>query len=376
MGASSDPERSVGSEPRRARRAGGRHWHRGILLLTLRDLQMRAVRFASAIIGTAVVFTLLFLMTGLNEQFKREPVEVVSALGSDHWLLGEGESGVFTSAATMPVSVGRDIKGVDAVPMVAARYSISEGGTRTDIVIIGYSRGRTGEPDVVAGRLPEKSGEVTVDATSVFDVGASILIGHTEFTVVGHSEDTTLFAGMTVVFMSNRDAQALLFRGEQLASALLLSGPPDQVPEGFAVLSGDEIAQDALRPLEGATASVNLVRVLLWFVAAMIIGTMTYLSALDRRRDVAVLKAVGASTSQLAASIALQGFAIAVVAVAVSMGLQALIAPTFPLQVTIPVAAYIQIPVIAVLVALVAGVAGLRNAVSTDPALAFSGAGS
>ena len=46
-------------------------------------------------------------------------------------------------------------------------------------------------------------------------------------------------------------------------------------------------------------SSVNLIRVLLWFVAAMIIGTMTYLSALERLRDMAVLKAIGASTRQL-----------------------------------------------------------------------------
>ena len=69
-----------------------------------------------------------------------------------------------------------------------------------------------------------------------------------------------------------------------------------------------------MRPLDGAISSVNLIRVLLWFVAAMIIGTMTYLTALERLRDMAVLKAVGASTRQLATSIALQGALVALLA--------------------------------------------------------------
>jgi putative ABC transport system permease protein len=121
---------------------------------------------------------------------------------------------------------------------------------------------------------------------------------------------------------------------------------------------------------------VNLIRVLLWFVAAMIIGTMTYLSALERRRDVAVLKAVGGSTVRLGASIALQGALIALAAAAIASVLQGVMAPVFPLEVTVPSSALIQVPVIAVLVALAAGSVGLRKAVRVDPALAFSGPGS
>jgi putative ABC transport system permease protein len=43
--------------------------------------------------------------------------------------------------------------------------------------------------------------------------------------------------------------------------------------------------------------------------------------------------------------------------------------------VSVPDRAFLQVPAIAVLVALVAGLAGLRSAVRTDPALAFSGPG-
>jgi putative ABC transport system permease protein len=148
------------------------------------------------------------------------------------------------------------------------------------------------------------------------------------------------------------------------------------VPEGFAVRTPGEIDEDGLRPLDGAISSINIIRVLLWFVAAMIIGTMVYLSALERRRDVAVLKAVGGSTTQLGGSIALQGALTALGAALIAAVLQLALVPVFPLEVTVPVRAFFQIPVIAVLVSLLAGGVGLRKAVATDPALAFAGQGS
>jgi putative ABC transport system permease protein len=148
------------------------------------------------------------------------------------------------------------------------------------------------------------------------------------------------------------------------------------VPEGFVVLAAEAVAADATRPLERSITSVNLIRILLWFVAAMIIGTMVYLSALERRRDVAVLKAVGASTVQLGTSIAVQGVLVALVAALIAGVLQLVLVPVFPLTVSVPQRALLQVPAIAVVVALVAGLAGLRSAVRTDPALAFSGPGS
>ena len=98
-----------------------------------------------------------------------------------------------------------------------------------------------------------------------------------------------------------------------------------------------------------------MIRVLLWFVAAMIIGTMTYLSALERRRDIAVLKAVGGSTGRLGSVHRLAGRADRASAALIAAVLQGLVAPVFPLEVSVPSRAFIQVPVIAVVVALAGG---------------------
>ncbi len=354
-------------------------WHRrgdAVLLLTLRDLQHRAVRFAAVVAATAVVLALLFLMTGLVEQFHREPKQTAAALGADQWLLREGVSGAFTSAATMPADIAEQISGADAAPVVVARHSYADDGAETDIVVIGFEAGGLGEPEVVDGEVPSAPGEALIDTTSGFDPGDEIVLAEQRFTITGTTEDTTMFAGMPLVFLSLADAQDLVYRGQPVATAILLSGQPDAVPEGFELHTPDQIAEDGLRPLDGAISSIEIIRYLLWFVAAMIIGTMIYLSALERRRDVAVLTAVGASTAQMAASIALQGVLIALASALIASVLQAGLVPVFPMQVSVPSRAFTQVPVIAVLVALVSGAVGLRKTVRVDPAVAFSGPGS
>ena len=67
--------------------------------------------------------------------------------------------------------------------------------------------------------------------------------------------------------------------------------------------------------------------VLLWVVAALIVGSMIYMSALERTRDFAVFKAVGVSTSSVLGGLALQAVIIAVVAAAVGALLSLALAP-------------------------------------------------
>jgi putative ABC transport system permease protein len=364
------PTRRVVIDPAQRRRTGG------VLLLTLRDLQHRAARFASVVVGVSVVFTLLFLMTGLTEQFHREPRDTVASFRASTWLVRDGASGAFTSGATMPADTAALVEGADAAPIVVARHSITDATPPIDIVVVGYRPGGLGEPELVDGRLPAAPDEIVIDDSSGIDVGDPAQIGGQRYVVAGHTDRTTLFAGMPLVFMEIESAQDLLYRGQELATTILVAGEPSDIPEGFVAMAPEEIGEDAMRPLERSISSVNLIRVLLWFVAAMIIGTMTYLSALERRRDVAVLKAVGASTMKMGTSIALQAGLIALAAAVIASGLQVVMVPVFPLEVAVPARAFFQVPVLAVVVALLAGGIGLRKAIRTDPALAFAGPGS
>jgi putative ABC transport system permease protein len=106
-------------------------------------------------------------------------------------------------------------------------------------------------------------------------------------------------------------------------------------------------------------------------MAAGIIATMVYLTALERSRDIAVLKAMGTANSTLFGGMAVQGLALALAAVAVGAFVSLALSPIMPLDVETPTSAYIQMLVIGIVVGLVAALVGLRRAVHIDPALAF-----
>jgi putative ABC transport system permease protein len=125
--------------------------------------------------------------------------------------------------------------------------------------------------------------------------------------------------------------------------------------------------------LKVASGAITIVAFLLWIVAVLIVGSLVYLSALERLRDFAVFKAIGVPTRSILAGLALQAVVVALLAAALGVILAQLLAPVFPMIVVVPMNAYLALPVIAIAIGLLASVAGLRRAVAVDPALAFGG---
>lgn len=347
-----------------------------MFLLTIRDMQHRAMRFGLVIVGTTVVFTLLLLMNGISEHFAREPEHTVRAIGADAWLLPAGVSGPFTSATTLDPALAASVSGVDrADPIVVGRGTIWRDGEPQEIIVVGHALGGVGTPPVTEGAAVRGRGQLLADDTLGLRPGDRIRVGSSEFDVAGLTENTTVLAGLPLVFMSIEDSRVSLFRGAPVATAILTRGRPSEVPAGLEILSPATVAEDARRPLERATSSIDLITFLLWIVSGMIIGGVVYLSSMERRRDFAVMKAVGGSTRGILAGLAGQSLVIAIVAAALASGLQLILVPRFPLTVEVSSGALIQLPVIACVVALLASIAGMRRVARTDPALAFSGPG-
>ena len=96
-----------------------------MILLTLRDLQHRTVRFVVVTILGSVIFALLFVMTGLVEQFHREPVDTVDAFGASTWVLPEGVSGPFTANSTMSTDVAAEVEADVSAPAVISRARVA-----------------------------------------------------------------------------------------------------------------------------------------------------------------------------------------------------------------------------------------------------------
>jgi putative ABC transport system permease protein len=175
------------------------------------------------------------------------------------------------------------------------------------------------------------------------------------------------------IFMTTEGVQRLAYNGQPVISSIAIEGTPRQLPEGYQVVDRAVGLSDMLRPLKVAWSSLTIVAGLLWIVAVLIVGSVVYLSALERLRDFAVFKAIGVPTRSVLAGLALQAVVVALLAAAVGVILVQVLAPLFPMTVVVPMTAYLTLPAIAVAIGLLASVAGLRRAVAVDPALAFGG---
>jgi putative ABC transport system permease protein len=347
-----------------------------MLLLTFRDLMYRKTRFIVVTVLGAVVFALLFVMTGLVNQLNLEPAETVDQFGAEQWVLPEGVSSPFTSVSVMPAVALGAVDATTKSAVVISRSSVARGDGEMpeEVVFVGFEPGGLGAPQTVDGRAPEAEGEVALDRTLGIDIGSEITLAGAPLMVVGLTDDTTVLGGVSFAFLVLPEAQVLAFTTTEVIGAVLVSGELGPLPAGLAVLSADEVVAQTLQPLDGAIASIDLVRALLWVVAAIIVGAVVYLSALDRQRDFAVLKAVGTPNSSLLGSLAVQAVLIALGSVALAAIIQIFLAPQFPLPVDVPERAFWQLPLLAVVMALAAGAIGMRKVLRSDPSQAFSGA--
>ena len=348
-----------------------------MLMAALRDMQWRRRRFVIAILSTSIIFAMTLVLTGLANGFRVEAEKTVDSLGVDMFLVKAGASGPFVGATPFaPVELRRiaAAPGVDAAaPLAYAGGTATLGGSTRNVDIFGAPENGPGMPAVSEGRPPFSPDEVAVSSTLGRGVGDEVEIASRTLRIVGIVENSTALANLPNVFLTTQGAQQLVYGGEPLVASIGIRGTLEQVPPGFRAIDRDGAVEDLLRPLKVAVNSITIVAVLLWIVAALVVGSVIYLSALERLRDFAVFKAIGVSTASIGAGLAMQAIIVALFAALVGAGLSMLLGPLFPMQVIVPGEAFIALPVIAIVIGLIASATGLHRAVSVDPAIAFGG---
>ena len=342
--------------------------------VTLRDLQFRRRQFAIAIVGAGLAFALALVMTGMSAGFRHEARALVAGMGAETWVVPGGVTSPFTSESTMPAGLAAKVRGGgQAEPMVDFGHVAKlPGGDERNINVIGHSIGALGDPVWGRDDKPPR-GQAVVDERLGVEAGETVMIGGRRLEVADVTRDRTYFAGTPTIFVSLEEAQAIAFDGRPLATAMLIRNEPAQVPRGLTTLSRADVREDMLQPLDGAVGSIDMTRALMWTLAIVIIGAVTYLSALERLRDFAVLKAVGGSGRTLVLSLALQAVLTALLAALLGAAVAQFLKSVFPLPVVIEPAAYVGLPIAALAIGILASLAAMRRATKVDPALAFSG---
>lgn len=350
-----------------------------MLTITARDIQWRARRFALGAIATALVFAATLLLAGLHAAFINEATDTVASFQAGRWIVPAGVSGPFTQ--NVPLSAAqqgqaRRLSGAgEATPVVLSAVVVTLRGREQNVDLIGYQPGGVFAPRITAGRGPRTGNEVAVDPLLHAAIGSSVRIAGRRLRVVGQVQGLTYNVGTPGLIMTLRAARAVVFGGQPQASAVLTRGVPRELPAGLEAMSDQAVIADLRRPLSTATSAIEVLAILLFVVAVGVIGLMVYLSSLDRLPEFAVYKAVGVSSSVLLCSLVVQTLVFALLAAMLAVLASLVIAPHFPIPVSIGGGLYVALFGAAIVVGLAASAVGIRQVTSVDPAAAFAGRG-
>jgi putative ABC transport system permease protein len=344
-------------------------------LVSARDLQFRARRFVIAVVVTSVVFGIALAVDGMRRAAQGETPAIVSMFQADEWLVAKGASGPFTTTRVLDASIAdtvADAPGVQrAAPVVLSRSVIALHPSK-DVNLVGHVIGGPGSPPVSEGRAVRAPGEAVLSTGTSANVGDRVVVGGKPFTVVGKTADGRYSFGTPSVFVSLRDAQQIVFNGQNFAMTIAVQGRTP-APQGTTTRTNAQVRSDLDRPLKSGLQSIVVTAVLMWLIAAGIIGLIVYLSAIERTRDFAVFKATGAPNRVIVGGLTLQAVIVAVVAALVAIGMSQIVAQGMPLKAGLNGRALAQLLVISVVVGVLASLAAVRRALTTDPAVAFGG---
>jgi putative ABC transport system permease protein len=348
-----------------------------MLSITLFDLRFRGRQFLIAVIGAALVFAIGLLNAGLANSFKAEVNRFTKTIGADRWVLPAGSTGPMTSFATIPdsaVATVRALPGVsEADPLITVPYeTVHTANFATSSTLLGFVPGGIGDLAPIRGRDARNPGEAVVDERLKLGIGAHFSIAGHPLTVVGLTSGRTINGGVPVVAVPLGDARDIVFGGNAFESVIVTRGVPTSMPSDLHAISTAAVRNDTLRPLRSPMSSLVKSMEMMWVIAAVIVAALLYVSALERVRDFAVLKAIGSSNLAIFGGVALQSVIVTGLGALIAAATANLLKPLFPLPVAIPAWAFVSLPAVAIGVGLLSSLVALRRAVGVDPSLAFA----
>jgi putative ABC transport system permease protein len=330
-----------------------------MIALTLKQLWARKRRAVGA--GIAVIIGVAFLTATmiLGGAMTRgvEALFVEGYAGTDVQVKSAYEISS-ENVETVPIPA-RLLDDLDSLPEVARALPVVE-GTAQIVGADGDGIGGNGPPTigqnwpdsprnpyaVVEGRAPAGPGEVAIDSGAADDGGLHVgdvttvrVPQPVEVTIVGIAEleSGSSLGGVTFAFFETKTAQQLLLGGEDVLSAVDLQVAPGVspdalretveplLPDGTVAYTGAELTEQAMAEMESDFLGFFKVFLMLFAVIALLVAcfsisnTFSILVA-QRTREAALLRALGASTRQILATVAGEALLIGAVASALGLG--------------------------------------------------------
>jgi putative ABC transport system permease protein len=313
----------------------------------------------SVVLGTAFVAGSLVFTDSIDRTLTRafdstsDTVDVVV-----RGVEGAGSAGGFGDGRTpLPLTLADDLEQVDGVESVepelfGSALIVGADGTAVrngQAPAFGYGY----VPDdpvqeIVDGRGPESPDEIAVESTTLDQSGLAVGDRTTlvagddpaEVTIVGEVGIETNF-GATIVLLDPGTAEAIFapdgtattfnVRGEgDVDQQALADRVAEVVPDEAQTITQQQLSDEAQEQLASALGFVNtfllVVAGVSLFVGALIIFNVFSMLLARRTRELALLRAVGASRGQVLGSVVVEAVAVGLLGSALGLGLGLLVA--------------------------------------------------
>ena len=280
------------------------------MFVALRDIRFARGRFALMGAVVTLITTLVVFLYGLTGGLAADASSAVSGLPVRSIVFGAPQGAApevsFSSSGISAAqqTAWQAVLGADsAVPLGIAVSRLTTGAAATSVSVLGTSAALL--PPLVSGSAPT-GGQVALGQHTAQDddvtVGSTVTVGGQRLTVSGITEDRS-YSHAPSVWTTEPTWQQV--SGAQQPSALALVNP-DPAADTAALdraQNTDTVSRSAaLSAIDGYSAeqgSLQLIQGFLFAVSALVIGAFFTVWTVQRRPDIAVLKAVGASSGYL-----------------------------------------------------------------------------
>jgi putative ABC transport system permease protein len=397
-----------------------------VINLASRDIGHHLGRFVFTGIGLGLLIGVTLTMAGVYRGMVADGRAVIAASGADLWVVQKDTLGPWAEPSSIRDDVYRTVAVLPGVAEVAnvayltMQVQVKDKDVR--VMLAGIEPGALGEPSqVVAGRpLLNSHYEAVADQMTGLSLGDTVRIRRHEYTVVGLTRRATSSSGDPMIFIPLKDAQEVQFLKDNdslvaerartaanpalnrpgvpgLLDAVLASQttshnvnavlvrvaegyPPDEVKaevgrwKHLTAWTRADMEDILVAKLIATSAKqIGMFLVILAIVSAAIVAFIIYTMTLNKQREIAVLKLIGARDSSIALMILQQALVLGLIGYVVGQVSATLWAPFFPKNVLLESGDAVRGLIVTLVVCALASVLAIRAALRVDPADAIGG---
>jgi putative ABC transport system permease protein len=394
-----------------------------VINLASRDILHGWGKFVFTGVGLGLLIGVTLTMAGVYRGMVDDAKAMIDNAGADLWVVQQATLGPYAEPSSIHDDVARDLLGQEGV-MEAGNVTyltmqIQRGGKDVRVMLVGIEQGKPGEPAfLVAGRpIARTHYEALADIKTGLALGESIQIRRHAYTVVGLTQRMVSSSGDPMIFVPLKDAQEVQFlkgndallndrarttenpafnrpgvldavlasqSSSHMVNAVLVrirTGFDDQIVaeqimrwkhlQAYTKGQMEEILVAKL--IATASKQIFMFLVILSIVSAAIVAFIIYTMTMNKIREIAVLKLVGAGNRTISSMILQQALSLGLIGFVVGKTAATFWAPLFPKYVLLIPGDAIVGFILVMLMCSLASVFAIRAALRIDPATAIGG---